>query len=178
MSLRTRLIIAFLLLSVVPLTVVTAQHYVSSLDTLHRVARRDAEQMTQELGQRMEVVKADLRQRVEQLWEGNRPQRRNVKLTVPGQSPAAIRNAAMTGMADMLGETAMFLDRIEFRTTPAPPMPPPLTAATPGTLVSGGPAQAPAAAPAAAAGEVAAQTAARPRSPEAFVIDMKALRAE
>ena len=122
MSLRTRLILAFLLLSVVPLTAVTAQHYVSSLDTLHRVARRDAEQMTLELGQRMETVKTDLSQRVEQLWADNRPRPRPVPRRAPNNGVAdEVKTAAMTGLADVLGETAALLDRIEFRAAPEPP---------------------------------------------------------
>ena len=119
MSLRTRLIVAFLLLSVVPLTAVTAQHYVSSLDTLHRVARRDAEQMTLELGQRMETVKSDLSQRVERLWADNRPQRRAQNPTSPRPIPVEMRNMAMMGAAEAFGETAALLERIEFRTAPA-----------------------------------------------------------
>lgn len=127
MSLRTRLIVAFLLLSVVPLTAVTAQHYMSSLDTLHRVARRDAEQLTAELGQRMEIVKTDLSQRVEQLWADSRPQRR---ATSPGRKPAPagsdVALAELSGTAaDTLGAVALLLERVEFRTAGVPPPPPP-----------------------------------------------------
>lgn len=137
MSLRTRLILAFLLLSVVPLTAVTAQHYMSSLDTLHRVARRDAEQMTVELGQRMELVRDDLSQRVERLWADNRPQAApaGVTPTSGGERVTPMSAAAMTGVAEALGETAMLLERLEFRSTevPSAPVPPavPETAVTP-----------------------------------------------
>lgn len=132
MSLRTRLILAFLLLSVVPLTAVTAQHYASSLDTLHRVARRDAEQMTAELGQRMETVKSDLSQRVEQLWVGSRPQRRTVSPGAkPRQTTGAITLTEFSGTAaDTLGAVALLLDRVEFRPAGAPPPPAPPRRAT------------------------------------------------
>ncbi|HEX6324625.1 MAG TPA: PP2C family protein-serine/threonine phosphatase, partial [Vicinamibacterales bacterium] len=198
MSLRTRLILAFLLLSVVPLTAVTAQHYVSSLDTLHRVARRDAEQMTLELGQRMETVKTDLGQRVEQLWADNRPRPRprSAPRRAGNMPPAGdVRTAAMTGVAEALGETAALLERIEFRAAPAPPAPP--DAGMPAGPDANPPA-APDAAPAVSAGgpsapetAVVARTAPTPRVPAppaapavdgthlpAFVIEMKALRKE
>src|SRR5687768_1517565 len=121
MSLRARLILAFLLLSVVPLTAVTAQHYMSSLDTLHRVARRDAEQMTAELGQRMELVKADLSQRVERLWADNRPEPSASEPTATSgrERVTPMSAAAMTGVAEALGETAMLLERLEFRSAVA-----------------------------------------------------------
>ena len=42
MSLRTRLIIAFLVLSIVPLTAVTSIWYISSVRTFEHVAEREA----------------------------------------------------------------------------------------------------------------------------------------
>jgi serine phosphatase RsbU (regulator of sigma subunit) len=186
MSLRTRLILAFLLLSVVPLTAVTAQHYVSSLDTLHRVARRDAEQMTLELGQRMETVKTDLSNRVEQLWAENRPQRRAAKTVAPGLD--TLTNEAMTGVADALGQTALLLERIEFRPMPAAPAAGPTPA--PPAAPAGAPAvPAPPPPPSQTTQRAATKpmvTVAMPTAAELgaavrhepFVIDMKALRAE
>ena len=117
MSLRTRLILAFLLLSVVPLTAVTASHYVSSLDALHRVATREAEQMTQELGQRMELVKGDLSRRVETLWADTRPQRRQAPRPAPRQRPDAQMTSLSGVTAEALGNAVQLLERIEFRTT-------------------------------------------------------------
>lgn len=173
MSLRTRLILAFLLLSVVPLTAVTAQHYVSSLDTLHRVARRDAEQMTVELGQRMEVVKADLSERVERLWVDNRPAMQPVA-TVPtsgrGDRPVerVVNAAAMSGIAHALGETALLLESLEFvpAVAPVPPVSP--SAATPA---------APPVAPTPSASPAAPVPPVAPAAP-ALVVDMKLLREE
>ena len=125
MSLRTRLILAFLLLSVVPLTAVTAQHYLSSLDTLHRVARRDAEQMTLELGQRMEMVKNDLSQRAGQFFVNNRAERRALPASGDGSRVVDLASLATTGVAETFGETAALLERIELRTgVPAPPQAP------------------------------------------------------
>ena len=190
MSLRTRLILAFLLLSVVPLTAVTASHYVSSLETLHRVATRDAELLTQELGQRMEVVKSDLSRRVETLWAENRPQRRVSRPSPPGEPQRDVRMATYTDLtANALGEAAALLERIEFRAAPVPPMPAivgtrpgrgtiarvpsaPAPAATPETpAVSAVPGPSMPAAPAAPDAPAAP-------SPQTIVIDVKALAKE
>ena len=174
MSLRTRLIVAFLLLSVVPLTAVTAQHYLSSLDTLHRVARRDAEQMTLELGARMEAVKADLSERVESLWVDDPSEPADPRVALANRahrtavaSPALMKAATAEGIAAALGETALLFERVEFTpaTAPTPPVPPaarvPRVAAAPS----------PGAPPAAPVPPVA------PAAP-ALVIDMKQLREE
>ena len=189
MSLRTRLILAFLLLSVVPLTAVTASHYVSSLDTLHRVATRDAELMTQELGQRMEVVKSDLSRRVETLWAENRPQRRVVK--PPAKSAQQdVRMATFTDLtAGALGEAAALLERIEFRAAPVPPMPPAADArGAGGMLPRNPPPPRPAATPETpavravpapvVAGVPAVPTAPAAPSAQTIVIDVKALAQE
>ncbi len=187
MSLRTRLILAFLLLSVVPLTAVTAQHYLSSLDTLHRVARRDAEQMTLELGQRMEMVKNDLSQRAGQFFVNNRAERRALPASGDGSRVVDLASLATTGVAETFGETAALLERIELRTgvpappqapaagtradLPAPPLPPaPAPAAS--AVTASGPSDAPAVA--AAADTRSAQLAAV----QPLIIDMKELAQE
>jgi len=176
MSLRTRLILAFLLLSVVPLTAVTAQHYLSSLDTLHRVARRDAEQMTVELGQRMEMVKADLSERVERLWVDSRPAMQPVSSApTSGRDadvPMGVDAVAMTGIAHALGETALLLESLEFVPALPPAAPVPPGAATP-------PAPAPAPAPQSPNAPVAPAAPAAPVAPAVpVVVDMQALREE
>jgi serine phosphatase RsbU (regulator of sigma subunit) len=116
MKLRTRLIIAFLLLSVLPLTAVTLYSYNSSLRAFHRTVEAEAASLAAEMESRMDVVTADLGQRVDRLWEvpmqaatadgqGAREGR------APTQAPPADVN---NQIALALGAAAGFLDRLEF----------------------------------------------------------------
>ena len=69
MSLRTRLIIAFLLLSVVPLTAVTMFWYASSVRAFERAAQREASESAADMGRRMELITADVGRRMDRLFE-------------------------------------------------------------------------------------------------------------
>ena len=64
MSLRTRLIIAFLLLSVVPLSAVTFLSYLSSVRAFEQVAQREATESAIDVSRRMEMITADLARRM------------------------------------------------------------------------------------------------------------------
>ena len=68
MSLRTRLIVAFLLLSVVPLTAVTLYSYYSSVRTFQRAVERDASQAAGDISRRMTMVTDDVGRRVDRLF--------------------------------------------------------------------------------------------------------------
>jgi len=69
MSLRTRLIVAFFLLSVVPLAAVTFYSYLSNERALQAAARHETEMLTGELTQRMQVVTNQISERVEHLMD-------------------------------------------------------------------------------------------------------------
>src|SRR4051812_36877464 len=69
MSLRVRLIVAFFLLSVVPLAAVTFYTYASNSRALHVAAQHEAEMLTGELTQRMQVVTTQIGDRVEHLMD-------------------------------------------------------------------------------------------------------------
>src|SRR4026208_1874983 len=84
MRLRIRLILAFLLSSVVPLGAVTVYSYVSNTKALQVAATREADQLATELSQRMQLVTAQLSQRVEHLMD------------IPEQSPAVVRTSKTT----------------------------------------------------------------------------------
>src|SRR6185436_14194731 len=128
MSLRTRLIIAFVLLSVVPLTAVTLLSYGSSVRAFERAAEREARESASDVSHRMELLTADLGRRIDRLFLAG---------TAAGESgglrpdPRLMRES----VAPMLGETAALLDRVEFEPAPeadgdagdartAPPPPP------------------------------------------------------
>ena len=76
MNLRLRLIVAFFLLSVVPLGAVTFYTYASNAAALREAAGREAELLAGELTERMKLVTAQLSQRFERL------------IQVPSQPPA------------------------------------------------------------------------------------------
>jgi hypothetical protein len=69
MSLRTRLILAFFTLSVVPLGAVTFYAYTANVNALRDAAEREADLLAGELGQRMQLVTAQLSERVEHLMD-------------------------------------------------------------------------------------------------------------
>ncbi len=67
MKLRTRLIVAFLVLSVGPLAAVTYFSYTSQAKALKDLATREADALSSEMTQRMQLVTTELSARVEQL---------------------------------------------------------------------------------------------------------------
>jgi len=121
MSLRTRLIIAFLLLSVVPLTAVTLVSYKSSVDAVEAAAQREATERAADVSGRMDAITADLGRKMDRLFVAGRSGDTDVEI-----DPQKVRAA----LAPMLGDTAALLERVEFRpmqatrTPPHPPTPP------------------------------------------------------
>jgi serine phosphatase RsbU (regulator of sigma subunit) len=118
MSLRTRLIIAFLLLSVVPLSAMTLISYRSSVKSYESAARREASQSAIDIGRRMERITAEVGRRMDRMFLAP-PQ----PASGSGQTPA-VRDR----VAPMLGDAAPLVERVEFH----PMTPPPRGAAPPG----------------------------------------------
>ena len=102
MSLRTRLIIAFLLLSVVPMRAMTFISYRSSVRTFESAARREASQSAIDIGRRMERITADVGRRMDRMFIAQAQPTGGT-----GQAPA-VRDR----VAPMLGETASLVDTI------------------------------------------------------------------
>ncbi len=100
MKLRTRLIVAFLILSVVPLGTATYFSYTSQVRALQDLATREADQLSTEMTQRMQLVTTELSARVEQLASMNQPavvrvaDRQRARTTPPPATPAAPAPAA------------------------------------------------------------------------------------
>lgn len=116
MKLRSRLVVAFLLLSVLPLAAVTGYSYRSSLRAFDQAVHAESEQLAREMERRMDEVTAELGQRVDRLWEAP-----VAAAGAAGERPPA-RGARPGGqLAEILGDVATFLERIEF--TPATPPP-------------------------------------------------------
>jgi serine phosphatase RsbU (regulator of sigma subunit) len=132
MKLRVRLIVAFLLLSVVPLGAVTIYSYVSNYQALQTVATREADQMAEELSQRMQLVTTQLSERVEHLMDVSTPAappaRKPDTKTADASAATTAKTEAVAGTsanassvmaklqaADALGEAALLLNTVELR---------------------------------------------------------------
>jgi serine phosphatase RsbU (regulator of sigma subunit) len=122
MSLRVRLIVAFFLLSVVPLAAVTLFTYANNARALREAAEREADLLAGELGQRMQLVTAQLSERVEHLMDLAELQ----AAAEDAQQAAEIAAAPPVGAADpvpalgdqmaqSLGEAAMLLNNVELQ---------------------------------------------------------------
>ena len=110
MSLRTRLIIAFLLLSVLPLSAVTVLSYLSSVHAFELAAQREATQSAIDVSRRMEMITADLGRRMDRLFAGG--------TSTSGTSSAPDPQMVRQSVAPMLGDTASLVDRVEFHPSP------------------------------------------------------------
>jgi serine phosphatase RsbU (regulator of sigma subunit) len=118
MSLRARLVIAFFLLSVVPLAAITAISYAASARALREAAEGEADLLAAELGQRMQLVTAQLRDRVEHVMDLSELQAEILEAGELQAAEAEVESAAMMDalearMADALGEAAILLNNVE-----------------------------------------------------------------
>ena len=119
MSLRTRLIVAFFLLSVVPLAALTYLTHVGNARALRDTAQREADLLASELGQRMQLVTAQLSQRVEYMMdiaaleqelERAAEERRATTVTASATPATETLNATV---AKALGDAAIWLSNVE-----------------------------------------------------------------
>src|SRR5690348_10015846 len=109
MTLRLRLVVAFLALSVLPLGVVTFYTYRTSVDAMRNVAASEADLLASVLNQRMQVITSQLGDRIEHLIEMTAPApaetpapsraTTSVSATSPA-SPAPASSPATTSMTD------------------------------------------------------------------------------
>jgi hypothetical protein len=119
MSVRTRLILAFLALSVLPLSAVTLYSYTSSVSAFRGAVATESARMTADLQARLDSVTADLGRQVGLLWEPG------VGAPEPVEAPDRSMDVqVIERVATLLGESAHLLDRVEFSRVPAPPAAP------------------------------------------------------
>jgi serine phosphatase RsbU (regulator of sigma subunit) len=137
MTLRARLIVAFLALSVLPLGVVTFYTYTTSVQAMRDVAAREADLLAAVLNQRMQVITSQLSDRIEHLIDMTAPEP-TVAPAAPAQglqgttsntqpaSPTATSTPSSPGtamtaaeqdqmshrVADALGEAAVLLNTV------------------------------------------------------------------
>ena len=126
MSLRLRLIVAFFLLSVVPLGAMTFYAYTSNARALRDAAESEADLLAGELGQRMQLVTSQLAERVEHVMDMAELQ--EAVQVISAQAAAAQTASAPAApaftvvavkfdeqVARSLGEAAMLLDNVDLR---------------------------------------------------------------
>ena len=154
MSLRTRLIIAFLCLSVVPLSAITLFWYASTVNAFERAAEREATQSAAEIGRRMELITSALGRRVDRMFEDADEN--------PDPDIAVDADRLQAKVAPLLGDAAMLVDRVEFH--------PALPAASFGP--SGSELLPPAPPPPAPAGTRGASPPKPPKPPKVIVVDV------
>ena len=120
MSLRLRLIVAFFFLSVVPLAAVTLITYASNARAMREAAGRESELLAGELSQRMQVVTAQLSERVERLMDvaaarAAATAATEALATTGTVEPVVAPTSEETQVAQALGEMAMLLENVELR---------------------------------------------------------------
>jgi hypothetical protein len=120
MSVRTRLIVAFLALSVLPLSAVTLYSYTSSVSAFRGAVASESARLAADLEQRLDTVTADLSRQVGLLWEPSLASAEDAGAAA--NLPVEVR--VVEGIAAVLGESARFFERVEFTRTPVPPGPP------------------------------------------------------
>src|SRR5687767_12240896 len=136
MRLRTRLVVAFLILSVVPLAAVTYYSYTSQVRALRELATREADALSTDMTQRMKLVTTELSNRVEQLVDmtpvatpvvtprAGQPKTATpaarVATSAPAPADAIAANVAATALtearvSEALGAAAMLLRSVELQ---------------------------------------------------------------
>jgi serine phosphatase RsbU (regulator of sigma subunit) len=132
MKIRTQLILAFLLLAVLPMSVIVLVGYVSSQRAVRQAVEAEVALLTVEMENRMERVRQETRRRVERL--GELPFRR---LAGPGASKGDERMELFDTLVGELGESAALVESFEYvpmapeevspdtGATPRPPAPAP-----------------------------------------------------
>jgi hypothetical protein len=115
MKLRLKLILAFLLLSVVPLSVVIVYSYLASQRVFRRAVEAEAQVLAEEMGKRMEVVRQGLNRQVDRLSQ--LPFRRMIETKTRGFDLR--QDPVFAEMMRRLGEGGLLVESLEF--VPAQP---------------------------------------------------------
>lgn len=122
MRLRTQLVIAFLLLAIVPLSVIVGASYLSSVRAVRRAVQEEGEAMTQEMDGRLVTIRHDLRQRLTSLSAFP------FRSLAPGSNDdRPVDDRLLARLALSMGESAPLVESLEFIPDPkaAPAGPPP-----------------------------------------------------
>jgi serine phosphatase RsbU (regulator of sigma subunit) len=124
MKLRTQLLIVFLLVAILPLAGIVSYSYVSSQKAFREAVGKETQELAAEMDSRMAGIRADLGRRIERI--SGLP----IESLVGGPDAGEPSLEAAAALAAELGESAHFLDRLEWIPDPAP---------APGATVAGVP---------------------------------------
>ncbi len=121
MRLRTQLVLAFLVMAVLPLSGLTLYSYVSSQHAFRKAVQEESAETAQRMSQTMQAVSKDLDERIDRL--GDLPL--GQLLAKGDKSGDADSNRIYAGVLAALGDSADFVDALEFQPgwTAAPPPP-------------------------------------------------------
>ena len=120
MKLRLKLILAFLLLSVVPLAGVIVYSFVNSQRAVRQAVESEAQMMADEMGRRLEGVRNDLSRQMDRLSQ--LPFRS--LLGRKGPSPELQKDPVFAELMKRMGEEDVLFESLEFvRRTPGHPEP-------------------------------------------------------
>ena len=109
MRLRTKLILAFLLLSVLPLTGITTYSYYSSVKAFRETVEAEAHATTEEMSERMAQVTGDLDRRIRGL--GDLPYDA-VLADDSGRGATPTPQRFVTDLVSTMGESARMLEAL------------------------------------------------------------------
>ncbi|HVT16966.1 MAG TPA: SpoIIE family protein phosphatase [Thermoanaerobaculia bacterium] len=139
MKIRTQLILAFLLLSVVPMTGIVLYSYLASQRALRNAVKADSELLAHEMSARMTSIKEELGRGVERLGRLPFPsmleEEKNTRTASAGKAPDPLLGRVLGAM----GDAAPLVAAIEFHpalghpaASTAPPAAPPAPPSAPG----------------------------------------------
>jgi serine phosphatase RsbU (regulator of sigma subunit) len=124
MRLGTKLILAFFLLAVLPLTWITLYSYKSSISAFRKVEEAESGALAEQMGTRMGALQRELSYRMERL--ANFPFQQLMEMQEKKVDPKS--NPLMAELLAVIGDTAPLVDSIEFnraqsmpQTLPGPP---------------------------------------------------------
>ena len=120
MKLRLKLILAFLLLSVVPLSGVIVYSYINSQRAVRQAVQAESQRMADEMGRRLEGVRNDLSRQMDRLSQ--LPFR--TFLGKKGSSPDLQKDPVFAELMKRMGEEEVLFDSLEFVQRPPEPQAP------------------------------------------------------
>ncbi len=121
MRLGTKLLMAFILLVVLPLTWITVHSYNSSIAAFRKAVEAESGGLAEEMGGRMETMRRELAFRIEHLSRFPFQQ----LMATKGEKVDSKSNPLMAELMAEIGDAAPLVDAIEFHSSyPSPPPPP------------------------------------------------------
>ncbi len=119
--LGTKLLMAFFMLAVLPLTWITVHSYNSSIAAFRKTVEAESGSLAEEMGGRMEMMRRELAFRIERLSRFPFQQ----LMATKDQKVDAQSNPLVAELMSEIGDAAPLVDAIEFHPSPPGPRPPP-----------------------------------------------------